>query len=475
MNYETVIGLEVHVQLRTQTKLFCGCSTAFGSEPNTQVCPVCLGQPGVLPVLNRQALRYSVKSALALHCTIAEHTKFDRKNYYYPDLPKNYQISQYDMPYSRGGYLDIRVDGKEKRIGLTRIHLEEDAGKLVHSTGNYSDVDLNRTGTPLMEIVTEPDIRSPQEAYAFLTLLRLTLRYIGVSDCNMQEGSLRCDANISLRPEGRKELGTKVEIKNLNSFKAVQAALEYEMERQEDELDSGEKIIQETRLWDADRQETRSMRTKEGEEDYRYFPEPDLPPFTLSRDDVSDIRKDIRELPSEREKRFVEEYSIPAYDAGVIIQDREVADFFEACARSTGDAKEASNWVMGEIMRAMNDRKAALQDLNISADSLSDLIGLIKKGTVSKKIARESVFPVMLEEGKVPEEIVREKDLEQKSDAGELEAWITEAIEKNPKAVEDVRNGKKKAIGALVGYVMKQSKGQANPGMVNRMLSEKLQ
>ncbi len=474
MKYETVIGLEVHVQLKTQTKLFCGCSTAFGSEPNTQVCPVCLGQPGVLPVLNQRALRYAVKAALALNCTIAESTKFDRKNYYYPDLPKNFQTSQYDMPYSQGGHLDIRLDGDVKRIGLTRIHLEEDAGKLVHSSGNYSDVDLNRTGTPLMEIVTEPDIRSPQEAYAFLTLMRLTLRYIDVSDCNMQEGSLRCDANISLRPEGQEELGTKVEIKNLNSFKAVQAALEYEMERQEDELDSGEKIIQETRLWDADREETRSMRTKEGEEDYRYFPEPDLPPFTLTREYVDEIRNDICELPSEREKRFVAEYSIPEYDAGVIIQDRDVADLFETCAKRTGDAKETSNWVMGDILRAVNDRKVSLNELNVDANGLSDLIALIKKGTVSKKIARESVFPVMLDHGKAPEEIVREKGLEQKSDVGELEVWVAEAIEKNPKAVEDVRNGKKKAIGALVGYVMKQSKGKANPGMVNQMLNQRL-
>lgn len=475
--YEAVIGLEVHVELKTDTKIFCGCSTEFGQEPNTQVCPVCLGLPGSTGVLNKKVVELATKAGLALNCEIDTYTWFDRKNYYYPDLPKGYQISQVFRPIARNGYLDIDVDGEKKRIHIARAHIEEDPGKLVHSGGSitdshYSYVDYNRSGIPLIEIVSEPEIRSGAEAKAYLEKLKANLEYAGVSDVKMEQGSLRCDANVSVRPVGSTVLGTKTEIKNMNSFRAVQRAIEYEVERQIDLLEDGEKVVQETRGWDENKGITVSMRSKENP-DYRCFIEHELTPIELAEEWIEEVRASIPELPDARRKRLVEEHGLPDYDAGVITSSLALAEFFDAALKEFPDAKTVSNWIMGELLRLMNARNMELGESKITPSGLASLLQLIRKGTISNKIGKE-VFEVMFEEGKDPEQIVKERGLSQISDQGKLAQIIDEVIAKNPKSVADYQSGKKQAIGFLVGQVMKATKGQANPGVVNSMLREKL-
>jgi len=476
--YEAVIGLEVHAELKTKTKIFCGCPTEFGGEPNTHVCPICLGLPGVLPVLNKKVLEYAMKAGLAINCEIAEFSKFDRKNYFYPDLPKAYQISQYDLPIAEHGYLDIDVNGEPKRIGITRLHMEEDAGKLVHQgatiSSSYSSlVDYNRTGVPLIEIVSEPDIRCAEEAKAYLEMLKAILEYIDVSDVKMEQGSLRCDANISIRPVGSKEFGTKTEIKNLNSFRAVQRAIEYEIERQIDVLEEGGRIVQETRTWDENKGITLSLRSKEEAHDYRYFPDPDLTPLVISREWVEEIRASLPELPAAKKKRLIEEHGLPEYDAGVITSSRALAEFYDETVAKYSDAKKVSNWIMVELMKLLNAHAMEINEAKITPDSLVKLLQLIDKGTISGKIGKQ-VFEEMFENGKDPEVIVKEKGLVQISDEGQIAAIIDEVIANNPKSAEDFKAGKEKAIGFLVGQVMKATKGKANPGLVNKLLREKL-
>jgi aspartyl-tRNA(Asn)/glutamyl-tRNA(Gln) amidotransferase subunit B len=468
--YETVIGLEVHVQLATKTKIFCGCSTEFGAPPNTHVCPVCLGMPGVLPVFNRISLEYAIKIALSLGCEIQGRMKFDRKNYYYPDLPKNYQISQFDMPLAFNGKVEISGNGRDKKtIGITRAHMEEDAGKLIHGQNEpYSYVDLNRTGTPLLEIVSEPDIRSPQEAYEYLVNLKKIIKYLEVSDCNMEEGSLRCDANISLREYGQSELGEKVEIKNLNSFKAVRDSLLYEEERQKDLLDDGELIKMETRLWDEERSITSSMRMKEGSHDYRYFPEPDLVPFEIHKDLINKISDTMPELPAAKTERFRTQYGFEDDDLEVLTGERELADFFEKIVENGGTPREACNWVKGELLMHMKDRSTTILGLNITPDKVARIIGLLKNGAISNLAAKE-VLAACIENGTDPETIIKEKGLEQVSDENELETIVNQVIKDNEKSVNDFKNGKENAISFLVGQVMKRSKGKANPKLVNDM------
>jgi aspartyl-tRNA(Asn)/glutamyl-tRNA(Gln) amidotransferase subunit B len=475
MKYETVIGLEVHVQLSTRTKLFCGCTTRFGESPNTQTCPVCLGLPGSLPVLNEQAFLRGIRVGLALNGNIAETAKFDRKNYFYPDLPKAYQISQYDKPISKGGYLNIDQGKGTKRIGITRAHLEEDAGKLVHmEESGRSRIDYNRAGTPLLEIVSEPDLSSPEEATCYLTRLKAILLYLEVSDCNMEEGSLRCDANVSIRPAGSKELGTKTELKNLNSFKAVEKALTYEVTRHTEVLESGGKLTQETRLWDEKQGITKLMRSKEEAHDYRYFPEPDLVPFRVSREKVEAIRKGLPELPEERRQRFISEYGLTEYDSGVLIADKSLSEFFEACCRIYSHPKKISNWVTGPVLAQMNARNQIIGDLSLNPEGLAKLLKLIEEKVLSNNMAKEEVFPEMLKTGQGPEEIVKQKGLKQVSDEGALRKAVEEAVQKNPKSVEDYMKGRKQAIGFLVGQVMKQTKGAANPQLVNQLLEDVL-
>lgn len=476
-DYETVIGLEVHVELKTNTKIFCHSTTEFGGDPNTHVCPVCLGLPGVLPVLNKKVVEYGIRAALALNCKIAEFSKFDRKNYYYPDLPKNYQISQYDLPLAQHGYLDIEMNGEIKRIGITRVHMEEDAGKLVHqgtiSTSPYSLVDYNRTGVPLIEIVSEPDMRSAEEARAYVEKLRAIIQYTGVSDCKMEEGSLRCDANISIRPKGTKELGTKTEIKNMNSFKALQRALAYEVDRQIEVLEEGGRIVQETRTWDENKGITLSMRSKEEAHDYRYFPDPDLVPMLIDRQWVEEIRQGLPELPDERKNRYVKEFGLPDYDAAVLTSTKEMADFFEAALALYPNAKTVSNWVMGDLSRLLNANNMDISECRVKPQQLAQMLQLVEKGTISGKIAK-TVFEEMFASGKESEQIVKEKGLVQISDEGAIAAIVEEVIAKNPKSVEDYRAGKEKAVGFLVGQVMKATKGKANPELVNKLLKEKL-
>jgi aspartyl-tRNA(Asn)/glutamyl-tRNA(Gln) amidotransferase subunit B len=475
--YEAVIGLEVHVELKTNTKIFCPSSTEFGGDPNTHVCPVCLGLPGVLPVLNKKVLEYAIRVGLALNCKIAEFSKFDRKNYYYPDLPKNYQISQYDLPLAERGYLDLSLDGQSKRIGITRVHMEEDAGKLVHqgtiSTTPYSLVDYNRTGVPLIEIVSEPDIRSPEEAKAYLEKLKSIIQYTGVSDCKMEEGSLRCDANVSLRPVGSDGFGTKTEIKNMNSFRALQRALRYEIERQADVLAEGGRIVQETRTWDDAKGVTLSLRSKEQAHDYRYFPDPDLVPMVIDRGWVEDIRSSLPELPDQRRMRYVRDYGIPDYDASVITATKELADFFEGCLAGYSNAKAVSNWVMGDLSRLLNAGSIDITRCRIKPAQLAEMLKLLESGTISGKIAK-TVFEEMFETGKDPGQIVKEKGLVQISDEGAITAVVDQVLASNPKVVEDFRAGKEKALGFLVGQVMKVTRGKANPEMVNKMLREKM-
>ncbi len=492
MNYEPVIGLEVHVQLKTQSKLFCSCSTEFGAEGNKHTCPVCLGWPGSLPVLNEAALKLGIRVGLALNCKVAERLKFDRKNYFYPDLPKAYQISQFDMPVNGRGWLDIETKTTEKnkgstsvdqgpstvdlkRIEITRAHLEEDAGKLLHEgIADGSLVDYNRGGIPLLEIVSEPDLRSPQEAYDYLTALKAILQYLEVSDCDMEKGSLRCDANVSVRPVGREKFGTKVEIKNLNSFKMVQKAIQFEIERQTEACENGETIVQETRLWNDAKSTTFSMRSKEEAHDYRYFPEPDLVPFTLSREGVEEIRKTLPELPLERAKRFIKEFGIPEYDAYVLVQEKKHAEYFEACVHAGAAAKSASNWIQNEFLAMLNTKNIAIEDCSVSPHALAGLIRLVEEGTVSGKTAKD-VFQEMAVTGKTADAIVKEKGLTQVSDTGLIEKAVEKAIASNPTAVAEFKAGKQKALGALVGAVMKETGGKANPKVVNEILARKLQ
>lgn len=479
MKYEAVIGLEVHTELQTKTKIFCSCRTSFGADPNTNVCPVCLGLPGVLPVLNKKVLEYAVRAGLALNCEISRFSKFDRKNYYYPDLPKNFQTSQFDLPICEHGYLDVEVEGEKRRIRITRAHMEEDAGKLVHhgtsiTDSDYSLVDYNRTGTPLLEIVSEPDMRSAKEAVAYMEKMRAILQYVGISDCRMEEGSLRCDANVSVRPVGQKELGTKTEIKNINSFKGVERAIEYEAMRQAELLEDGGKVVQETRTWDEKEGVTKSMRTKEEANDYRYFPEPDLVPFTVSDEYIESIRKSLPELPDARKERYMKEFGLSSEDAVFMTNDKATADYFEAAVEAGADPKACVNWLMGEFASQLSTDGIEIAKAPVSAENLAALLKLISKGTISGKIAKK-VFATMWKEGGNPEEIVKAQGLVQISDTAELSKLVDEVVGKNPKAVEDFKAGKKKAVGALVGQIMKATKGKANPRVINELLNKKLQ
>lgn len=478
MKYEAVIGLEVHTELQTTTKIFCGCKTSFGAEPNTNVCPVCLGLPGVLPVLNKRVLEFAVRAGLALNCEISRFSKFDRKNYYYPDLPKNFQTSQFDLPICERGHLDIEVNGEKKQIRITRAHMEEDAGKLVHhgtsiTDSDYSLVDYNRTGTPLLEIVTEPDMRSAKEAVAYLEKMRAILQYIGISDCRMEEGSLRCDANVSVRPVGQKELGTKTEIKNINSFKGVEKAIEYEALRQAEILEDGGKIIQETRTWDEKEGVTKSMRTKEEANDYRYFPEPDLAPFTVSEEYIEDIRKTLPELPDERRERYIANFGLSSTDAQYMTNDKDTSEYFEKVVAAGADPKASVNWIMGEFASQLSNAGIEIAKAPVTPENLAKLLALIAKGTISGKIAKK-VFAEMWKDGADPEEIVKAQGLVQISDTGALKELVVKVIANNPKAVEDFKAGKKKAVGALVGQIMKETKGKANPKVINELLNDEL-
>ena len=478
MKYEAVIGLEVHTELQTTTKIFCGCKTSFGAEPNTNVCPVCLGLPGVLPVLNKRVLEFAVRAGLALNCEISRFSKFDRKNYYYPDLPKNFQTSQFDLPICERGHLDIEVNGEKKQIRITRAHMEEDAGKLVHhgtsiTDSDYSLVDYNRTGTPLLEIVTEPDMRSAKEAVAYLEKMRAILQYIGISDCRMEEGSLRCDANVSVRPVGQKELGTKTEIKNINSFKGVEKAIEYEALRQAEILEDGGKIIQETRTWDEKEGVTKSMRTKEEANDYRYFPEPDLAPFTVSEEYIEDIRKTLPELPDERRERYIANFGLSSTDAQYMTNDKDTSDYFEKVVAAGAAPTASVNWIMGEFASQLSNAGIEIAKAPVTPENLAKLLALIAKGTISGKIAKK-VFAEMWKDGADPEEIVKAQGLVQISDTGALKELVVKVIANNPKAVEDFKAGKKKAVGALVGQIMKETKGKANPKVINELLNDEL-
>lgn len=473
--YETVVGLEVHVELHTNSKIFCGCSTAFGAPPNTHTCPICLGHPGVLPVLNRQAVDFAMKAAMALNCKIADVSKFDRKNYFYPDSPKAYQISQFDQPIGENGWIDIEVNGETKRIGITRLHLEEDAGKLTHVDGGYASlVDFNRVGTPLVEIVSEPDIRTPEEAKAYLEKLKAIMLYCEVSDVKMEEGSLRCDANISLRPWGQEKFGTRAELKNMNSFRSVQRGLEYEQLRQAEILDAGGEVVQETRRYDDAVGKSFSMRGKEEAHDYRYFPDPDLVRLHISEEWKENVRASIPELPDARKARYTADYGLPAYDAEVITSSKKLADFFEDSLNYTKDAKAVANWMMGDLLGYLNTNSLELSDVKITGQGLGEMIGLLEKGTISGKIAK-TVFKAMLESGKLPQQIVEEQGLVQISDEGALLTVVDSIIANNPQSVEDFRAGKEKAIGFLVGQIMKETKGKANPALVNKLLLERLQ
>ncbi|MBD1833081.1 Asp-tRNA(Asn)/Glu-tRNA(Gln) amidotransferase subunit GatB [Trichocoleus sp. FACHB-90] len=482
--YEAIIGLETHCQLSTQTKIFCNCSTEFGATPNQNVCPVCMGMPGVLPVLDQKVLEYAVKAGLALNSCIAPYSKFDRKQYFYPDLPKNYQISQYDLPIAEHGYLEIELtdgEGKpiRKKIGITRLHMEEDAGKLVHagserlSGSTYSLVDYNRTGVPLVEIVSEPDMRSGVEAAEYAQELRRILRYLGVSDGNMQEGSLRCDVNISVRPVGQEKFGTKVEIKNMNSFNAIQRAIEYEIDRQIQAIESGERIAQETRLWEEGSQRTISMRSKEGSSDYRYFPEPDLAPIQVSPEQLEQWKSQLPELPAKKRDRYESELGLSPYDTRVLTEDRTVAEYFEAAVEHKANPKQAANWVMGDITAYINNNKLSITEIALKPENLAELISLIEDGTISGKIAKE-ILPELLTNGGSAKALVESKGLVQISDTGELEKIIDAVIAASPKELEQYRSGKTKLLGFFVGQVMKQTGGRADPKVTNQLIQQKL-
>jgi aspartyl-tRNA(Asn)/glutamyl-tRNA(Gln) amidotransferase subunit B len=458
----------------TETKIFCGCPTIFGSEPNTQACPVCIGMPGVLPVLNKKVLEFAIKTGLAMNCKISPYSRFARKNYFYPDLPKGYQISQYELPICEHGYIEIVVDRGIKKIGITRIHMEEDAGKNIHGgEGNYSFVDLNRAGVPLMEIVSEPDIRSPREAVEYMKKLRTILRYLGVCDGNMEQGSLRCDANVSVRPAGQKEYGIRTEVKNINSFRFVEKALDYEIRRQIKVLEDGGKIVQETRLWDSTRGVTESMRGKEEAHDYRYFPEPDLVPMIVEQEWIADIKKSLPELPDIKRERFVSEYELPEHDADFLTSEKPFADWFEEAVKLGGKPKIVANWIQGDLMRLLNKENKSIEESPLKPEQLVGMLRLIENGTISGKIAK-TVFEEMYRTGKDAEVIVEEKGLVQISDAGAIDKAIDEVIAKHPKEVERFRSGEEKLIGFFVGQVMKLTKGKANPQMVNELLKKKL-
>ena len=472
--YEAVIGLEVHAQLLTESKAFCGCSTKFGNEPNSNVCPVCLGHPGVLPVLNKKVVEFTVLMGLATNCKINKHSIFARKNYFYPDLPKGYQISQYEEPICENGFIEITSKNSlSKKIGITRIHMEEDAGKSIHDQSFSTLVDINRCGVPLMEIVSEPDIRTPEEAYLYLNKIKQIVQYLGICDGNMEEGSLRCDANISVRLKGDKEFGVKTEIKNMNSFRNVERAIDFEINRQIDLIEDGEKIVQETLLWDADSNEAFPMRSKEEAHDYRYFPDPDLLPVIVNDEWIKEIESMLPELPEAKLKRFITEFSLPVYDAEILTQSKYLADYYETVTSVTKDYKSASNWIISEVLAVVNEKKIDILDFPITPVNLGKLINLINDGTISGKIAKE-VFNFMLIDNSDPELIVKEKNLIQISDTGEIELIIKKIIDTNPDQVQEYRSGKEKVFGFFVGQVMKQTKGKANPKLVNEILKKKL-
>lgn len=478
MNYESIIGLEVHAQLLTQSKIFCGCSSQFGREPNQNTCPVCAGFPGVLPVLNKQVVEFAIKAGLASHCTIAASSILARKNYFYPDLPKGYQISQYEMPICTGGYIEVEIDGALKRVRLTRIHIEEDAGKNIHDAhGTASLVDLNRAGVPLLEIVSEPDMRTPQEAGAYLRTLRQLLQYLAICNGNMEEGSFRCDANVSVRPQGSGALGVKVEIKNLNSFKAMEKSIEFEIERQRETLSEGGKLIQETRLWDEHREETRSMRSKESAHDYRYFPDPDLRPIVTNGDWIDEIRAGLPELPNIRKARFIRDYGLPAYDAELLSSRRDVADYFDTAVAIHANPKALGNWIIGDLFRVMKERQLDEQlyitNWPVRPEHLSELVEMIEQDKISGKIGK-TVFEAMLGSSLSPQAIVSEKNLEQISDDRSIEIAVEQVIGAHPKQLAQFQSGNEKVFGFFVGQVMQATQGKAKPQKVNEILRKRL-
>ena len=473
-DYEVIIGLEVHAELATESKIYCTCSTEFGSDPNTHVCPICTGMPGVLPVLNEKVVEYAVKMGLATNCKIAKFSKQDRKNYFYPDLPKAYQTSQYDLPLCYEGHVDFMVDGKPKTVGITRIHIEEDAGKLIHDpyTGDTL-VDLNRCGVPLIEIVSEPDIRSKEEAIEYMQTLKSTLEYLEICDCKMQEGSLRCDVNLSVRKKGETKFGTRTETKNFNSFKAIGRAIEFEIDRQIKELENGGTIYQETRRWDDDKGIGYAMRTKEDAHDYRYFPEPDLAPIVLSDEYIEDLRAILPEMPNVRRDRYINELGLPEYDATQITNSKHMAEFFDKAVAKCGNAKLVSNWIMSDLSRKLNETETEITEVKFTAENLGELIELIDKGTISSAIAKK-VFEFMFESGDAPAKIVEEKGLVQITDESAIKDMVISVINENEQSVQDFLNGKDKAVGFIVGQVMKASRGKANPGVVNKLIMEEL-
>ena len=472
MNYEMVMGLEVHCELSTRTKIFCGCTTEFGGAPNTHCCPVCTGMPGTLPVLNKQVVEYAMRAGLATNCRITQYHKFDRKNYFYPDLPKAYQISQLYLPICRDGHVDIEVDGVKKSIGIHEIHMEEDAGKLVHDP--WSDctlADYNRCGVPLIEIVSEPDFRSPEEVIAYLEKLKSTLEYLGVSDCKMQEGSLRADINLSVRPVGSEKFGTRTEMKNMNSFKAIARAIAYEAQRQIEVLEAGGKVIQETRRWDDNKDASFAMRSKENAQDYRYFPEPDLPPVEISDEWLERVQGSLPEMQAEKQARYQSEFGLPEYDTRMITASKAMADFFEATTALCGKPKEVANWIMGDIFRRLKETETEPADMTLKPENLAKLIGLVGKGVINRNTAK-SVFEAMFTDGVDCEQYVQEKGLQMVNDEGAVKAVVAAVLEKNPQSVADIQGGKDKAFGFLVGQCMKELKGKANPATVNQLLRE---
>ncbi|RJP65226.1 MAG: Asp-tRNA(Asn)/Glu-tRNA(Gln) amidotransferase subunit GatB [Ignavibacteriales bacterium] len=473
--YEAVIGLEVHAQLLTETKCFCGCSTKFGNPPNSNVCPVCLGHPGVLPVLNKKVVEFTVMMGLATNCTINEKSIFARKNYFYPDLPKGYQISQYEQPICENGFIEIELSsGEKKKIGITRIHMEEDAGKSIHDQSTETLVDVNRCGVPLMEIVSEPDMRTPEEAYLYLSKIKQIVQYLNICDGNMEEGSLRCDANISIRPEGETKLGTKTEVKNMNSFRNVERAIAYEIERQTDLVEDGKNIVQQTLLWNADLNTVAPMRSKEEAHDYRYFPDPDLLPVVVSDEWRESIKKKLPELPDQKLERFMSSYKIPFYDANILTSSRDLAEYYEKVVSVTSDYKSASNWVMSDVLKIINENKISPKEFPVSPENLGKLINLIKDNTISGKIAKE-VFPEMLKANADPEMIIKEKNLIQITDTGAIEMVIDQIISNSPNEVQQYLSGKDKVFGFFIGQIMKETKGKANPKVVNDILKQKLE
>lgn len=471
-DYEVIIGLEVHAELSTNTKIYCNCTTEFGADPNTHCCPICTGMPGTLPVLNKKVVEYAVKMGLATNCKIANFSKQDRKNYYYPDLPKAYQISQYDLPLCENGHIDIEVDGKKKTIGITRIHIEEDAGKLIHDayTGDTL-VDMNRCSVPLIEIVSEPDMRSAKEAVEYMQALKSILEYLDICDCKMQEGSLRCDVNLSVRPVGQKEFGTRTETKNLNSFKAIQNSIEFEIKRQIEVLENGGTIYQETRRFDDTKGEGYAMRTKEEANDYRYFPEPDLAPIVLSDEYINSIKESLPELPNVKKERYLKEYNLSLYDANILTMSIKTANYFENVVKKCNNPKMVANWIMGDFARLLNENDISIDESRIGEENLASLIDLIDKGTISSKIAK-TVFEEMFNTGKEAKQIVEEKGLVQISDEGAIKEIVEKVVENNPQSIIDYKAGRDRALGFLVGQVMKESKGKANPGLVNKLLLE---